>query len=165
MFCRLSIKDIRANNHHQDQTSVQDPASPKVSCIGQVKRNNRVIGHPANAYSAVSTNHHHHHHKFTKQQRVLSSKTILRTMTNDGARSAVRSCRMNEETWERSHSRMKLKTDGRVEDCLKVIDIGYLDPPLPVVQREAPPLGVRDDEVNIWKRRCNGVALKHLQIQ
>ncbi|XP_073051709.1 uncharacterized protein [Primulina eburnea] len=151
MFCRLSIKDIKVNNHRKDQTSVEEPASPKVSCIGQVKRNSRVLGHPA-----LSANHH----KSTNPRKLFSSKTILPTTTNIGAKSGIRSCRTNAET-----AIIKLKTNGRGEGCVKVVDIGDLDPPLPVVHRAAPPLGVGQDEINIWKRRCNGVALKHLQVQ
>ncbi|XP_075515929.1 uncharacterized protein LOC142550747 [Primulina tabacum] len=129
MFCRLSIKDIKVNNHRKDHTSVEEPASPKVSCIGQVKRNSRVLGHPA-----PSANYH----KSTKPRKLFSSKTILPTTTNNGAKSGIRGCRTNAET-----TIIKLETNGCGEGCVKVVDIGDLDPPLPVVHRAAPPLGVR----------------------
>lgn len=47
-------------------------------------------------------------------------------------------------------------------NCDQEVDISEMDPPLPVVKRAAPP-GIGRDEVNIWKRRSNGV--KALQIE
>lgn len=50
------------------------------------------------------------------------------------------------------------------QDCVKVVmDISKMDPPLPVVKRVAPPPGNCRDEVNLWKRRSNGV--KTMQIE
>lgn len=61
--------------------------------------------------------------------------------------------------------RLKLKKDNCDRDCAKVIDVGELDPPLPVLKKAAPPPGVGGDEANLWKRRFNGAALKTLQIE
>lgn len=52
--------------------------------------------------------------------------------------------------------RLKLKKDCE-RDYAKVVDVGELDPPLPVLKRVAPP-GVSRDEVNLWKRRFNGAV-------
>ncbi|KAI3460620.1 hypothetical protein Pfo_017283 [Paulownia fortunei] len=173
MFCRLSIKDIKLHNHHKDPISADEPSSPKVSCMGQVKRNNRVIGFPAP--TPVTT----HHHKYSKLKKLFSGKTLLPPTTSSmptttpgcaaasgGGRSGSKSCRSSREVCVNNLRRLKLKNDGDKceQDCVKLVNIGELDPPLPVVKRVAPP-GVGRDEVNLWKRRFNGAALKSLQIE
>ncbi|XP_060192376.1 uncharacterized protein LOC132621913 isoform X2 [Lycium barbarum] len=52
MLCKLSIKDVKLQNTKNPSSSNNissdnnEPCSPKVSCMGQVKRNNRVTGFP-----------------------------------------------------------------------------------------------------------------------
>ncbi|PIN19017.1 hypothetical protein CDL12_08302 [Handroanthus impetiginosus] len=193
MFCRLSIKDINLNNHYKNPTSRDEPSSPTVSCIGQVKRNNRVSGFPATAGAAA--NHHRHnglrkpfpsktflpttagaganHYKHTNPRKVvLPGKTLLQNITGAGDCPAVRGgggrsginrrYKASKQVFEIDNSRrLRTKND---QDCGKVVDIGEMDPPLPVVKRVAPP-GTGRDEVNIWKRRLNGGGLKSLQIE
>ncbi|KAI3464447.1 hypothetical protein Pfo_021110 [Paulownia fortunei] len=175
MFCRLSIKDVKLNNHYRDRISAGEPSSPKVSCMGQVKRNNRVIGFPVTTTTAAN------YHKHTKMKKLFSSKTLLpnTTTTNasttatatipsgGGGRSGSRSCKTSREMFVNNSRRSGVKTycdHNGDQDRVKVVDIGEMDPPLPVVKRVAPP-GVGRDEVNLWKRRFNGVGPKSLQIE
>lgn len=67
---------------------------------------------------------------------------------------------------QKNSRRLNLKNDGDKcdQDCVGLVNVGELDPPLPVVKRVAPP-GAGRDEVNIWKRRFNGVELKSLKIE
>ncbi|GFP87604.1 hypothetical protein PHJA_000904100 [Phtheirospermum japonicum] len=142
MFCRLSIKDIITLNHHRKNpiSAADEPSSPKVSCMGQVKRNNRVIGFPAAAAGAAVPGATHHHRysklKYSKLKKLFSGKTLLPPTAASGGGAAAASAAA-----------------------------GEIDPPLPVVKRAAPPR-VGGDEVNLWRRRFNGAAaLKGLQIE
>ncbi|KAK4433663.1 hypothetical protein Salat_0529000 [Sesamum alatum] len=176
LFCRLSIKDIKLSYHRKTPISTDDePSSPKVSCMGQVKRSNRVIGFPP-ATTVTTT-----HHRYSKLKKLFSSKTLLPPTTATmptttqggtvagGGRSGSKSCRSSREVMTQKNSRrLKLKNvDGDkcdYQDCVKLVNIGELDPPLPVVKRVAAS-GVGRDEANLWKRRFNGAALKSLQIE
>ncbi|EYU22899.1 hypothetical protein ABFS82_03G105500 [Erythranthe guttata] len=180
MFCRLSVKDVKLNDHYRDPISSGEPSSPKVTCIGQVKRNNRVTGYPsaAAAAAAATVNHHHHHNnkpmiKLNKlfsasKTQLLPSTAAAKTSTSSsggggGGRSGSRSCRIGREMRVINSRRRRVKTTDcdRDRDCVvaaEVVDIGGMDPPLPVVKRVPPP------EVNIWKRRFNGVGLQIEQI-
>ncbi|XP_057798412.1 uncharacterized protein LOC131014446 [Salvia miltiorrhiza] len=112
LFCRLSLKDIKRHSAPSDE-----PSSPKVSCMGQVKkRSNRVAPTP--------------NHTYSKLKKLFSSKALLPAKTND------------------------FKKDCDAE----VVDVAELDPPLPVLKKEAA-------APNLWKRRFNGAALKTLQIE
>ncbi|KAG8378332.1 hypothetical protein BUALT_Bualt08G0126400 [Buddleja alternifolia] len=167
IFCRLSTKDINLNNHYKINPKPSDePSSPKVSCIGQVKiRNNRVIGYPTTTSIAAANNH-----KYTKLKKLFSSKTLL--LNTAAGKNGSRSCRNSREMCTTFNNSRKLRVKNDIcrnndddQDCaVKVVNIGEMDPPLPVVKRVAPP-GVGRDEVNIWKRRFNGPGLKSLQIE
>ncbi|KAG8389730.1 hypothetical protein BUALT_Bualt01G0009100 [Buddleja alternifolia] len=177
IFCRLSIKDIKLYKSQPSAAAADEPSSPKVSCMGQVKRNNRVIGFPSTAATttasaaAAAT----HHHKYSKLKKLFSSKSLLPPTTTSlpttahgsaAVRSGSKSCRSSKEMCVNNLRRLKSKNDGDKwgQDCVKLVNVKELDPPLPVVKRVAPQ-GVGRDEVNIWKRRINGVALKGLQIE
>ncbi|KAL2241807.1 uncharacterized protein LOC105159505 [Sesamum indicum] len=178
LFCRLSIKDIKLNYHRKSPISTDDdePSSPKVSCMGQVKRSNRVIGFPTT--NAVTT----HTHRYSRLKKLFSSKTLLPPTTTSmptttqggtvsgGGRSGSKSCRnireMTLAQTQKNSRRLNLKNDGDKcdQDCVGLVNVGELDPPLPVVKRVAAS-GVDRDEVNLWKRRSKGAALKSLQIE
>ncbi|XP_073304682.1 uncharacterized protein [Primulina huaijiensis] len=167
IICRLSIKDVEPNNHHRRRIQKLDvPSSPRVSCIGQVKSDNRITVLPFNV-AAPAPNANHHKQKLKKPR---SSGTLLLSTTNGGgggARGGVsRSCRTSkEEMIVNNSTRIKLTNSG-YQDRVKELNIGELDPPLPVVKRVVPPPGVGRDEVNLWRRRClRGAELKSLQIK
>ncbi|KAL3641787.1 hypothetical protein CASFOL_012602 [Castilleja foliolosa] len=161
MFCRLSIKDIITLNHHRKNpisAATDEPSSPKVSCMGQVKRNNRVVGFPPAAGAT-------HHRRYSKLKRLFSGKTLLPPATaSGGGKTQSKSFRFSGEVCVKKQSKLKLKNECE-QDCVKVVNIGEIDPPLPVVKRAATPGGCCD-EVNLWRRRFNGAAaLKGLQIE
>ncbi|KAL3634739.1 hypothetical protein CASFOL_021793 [Castilleja foliolosa] len=173
MFCRLSIKDIITLNHGHCKnpiSAVSEPSSPKVSCMGQVNRNNRVTGFPSGAGSA-SISGATHHHRYSKLKRLFSGgKTLLPPTTASGGGvasiSAGGGSRIRSRSFRYGGDVRKTKSKNENEqDCVRVVNIGEIDPPLPVVKRVAPP-GVGGDEVNLWRRRFNGAAaLKGLQIE
>lgn len=163
VFCRLSIKDVKLNTVPiSGAAAAADPSSPRVSCMGQVKRNNRVTAAPTSISAAA---HHHHHHKHAKPRKIqyFSTKTLLpnpaATAKAAARKSGSRSCRSNRDSRRSVSSRTIYD-----QDCHKVeVDISKMDPPLPVVKREAPP-GNSRDEVNLWRRRFDG-AKKSMQIE
>ncbi|XP_057785144.1 uncharacterized protein LOC131002689 [Salvia miltiorrhiza] len=166
MFCRLSIKDVKLNTVPiSAAAAAAEPSSPRVSCMGQVKRNSRVTGYPsatAAAAAIISTAHHHKHHSKPRKTHYFSTKTLLpaTAAASAGRKSGSRSCRSNREICARDSRRSVAKTCNYDQDCsvkAAALDISKMDPPLPVVKREAPPR----DEVNLWKRRFDGVKSMH----
>ncbi|CAA0827856.1 Unknown protein [Striga hermonthica] len=149
MLCRLSITDVKLNSYrktHLPAAGGSEPTSPKVSCMGQVKRNNRVIGYPAAA-------------KPTNANRKRAGKTNL-----PAAAGGRRSCRISREVTAARNSRGSRKTVNFDRDeVAMVVDVSEMDPPLPVVKRAAPPPG---DVVNLWERRFGGAGgLKRLDLE
>nr|GMD78149.1 uncharacterized protein LOC107869683 [Ipomoea batatas] len=134
MLCRLSImRDVKVVKQ------CKDPSSPKVSCIGQVKRRNSKIhvGFPTAGPISSSKTH-------TKLKRFFSGKNF-----GDGEYSCRELLRRN------NRSARKVKSDVGVK-------ISELDPPLPVVQQQQPPGG---DVKSLWSRRRScGASLKTLEI-
>lgn len=180
IFCRLSIKDINLNNHHRPKPAAADePSSPKVSCMGQVKRNNRVTGFPAATATTTAVTTSTHHHKYSKLKKLFSSKTLLPPATTSTTTACIvalsaagsRSCKSSsrEAVCLNNLRRLRLRNEDDDRSCeqqhhrAKLVNVGELDPPLPVVKKEPPP-GLGRDEVNLWKRRFNGVTLKTLQL-
>ncbi|XP_042059763.1 uncharacterized protein LOC121804342 [Salvia splendens] len=126
MFCRLSIKDLKLNTI-PISAAAAEPTSPRVSCIGQVKRNSRVTAHK---------------HSNPRKSTHFSTKTLL------PATSGRKSERLRDSR----------RAVGNQELCgVKAkLDISNMDPPLPVVKTAAA-------EVNLWKRRFDGVKSMHIQ--
>ncbi|GER27465.1 hypothetical protein STAS_03171 [Striga asiatica] len=152
MLCRLSITDVKPNSHRKTSRPAaggSEPNSPKVSCMGQVKRNNRVIGYPAAA-------------KPTNANRNRAGKTHL-----PAAAGGRRSCRISREATAAKNSRGPRKTvDFDRDDVAVVVDVSEMDPPLPVVRRAAAPPGGGRVEVNLWGRRFGGTGgLKRLDLE
>ncbi|CAI9786651.1 unnamed protein product [Fraxinus pennsylvanica] len=140
-LCKISIKDVKTTHSKNPSSSfLNDPSSPKVTCIGQVKRNNKISAYPTTTAASKTTANHHNTTKHTQLKSFFSNKNLMPANTSGGTR------------------RHKIK------DVHKKVNINELDPPLPVVKRVRPPGGSRDT-VNLWKRRFDGVALKNLQIE
>ncbi|KAG9136468.1 hypothetical protein Leryth_018958 [Lithospermum erythrorhizon] len=191
MLCRLSIKDVSISTYKDHSSSIlDDPSSPKVSCIGQVKKNNRVNSFPSTNYKHSNNNssadstptHHQQHHymKITKLVNFFSSKNLI-----DGGNSIaaspsaiIKNCKSSRSKSCRSRSssnnnREMMVVAGGKRVCRNVnsvckngvleVNIDKLDPPLPVVKK-VQQSGGGGDEVNLWQRR-RFVAVKSLHIQ
>lgn len=154
MLCKLSIKDVKLPNSKNPSSSANlsannhnEPTSPKVSCMGQVKRNNRVIGFPT-PYRPTSTTAItgpvNSKVKYMKLKRLFSGKNFTPGTNAGGIR---KSTKMNDNT-----SKINV-----VE-----VNVSELDPPLPVVKKVNPAPAA---DGGLWKRRSGGTALKSLQIQ
>ncbi|XP_031098823.1 uncharacterized protein LOC116002794 [Ipomoea triloba] len=162
-LCRVSINDVKLTQHKSSPAAAtavsfsDDPSSPRVSCIGQVKRTNKVLGFPGptphhNAAAAQSF-------KNPNLKRLFAGKSLTpTTVTAAGCRRASRNCT------RRSSRKVNNNKDSHDENSGGGgVDINELDPPLPVVKK-APQPGA-GGEGSLWKRRSGGGGLKTLQIQ
>ncbi|CDP19550.1 unnamed protein product [Coffea canephora] len=158
LLCRVSIKDVKLREYKDRSCSFSDdPSSPKVSCMGKVKKTNRLIGFStpyrltaATATTATTTaktnTNHQGHFKYTKLRRLFSGKNLITSLpatTSSSNSNNTRSSKINND-------------DGGIDH----VNISELDPPLPVIKKVQQPC-----EVNLWKRRSGGPALKSLQIE
>ncbi|KAK8478087.1 hypothetical protein V6N13_025358 [Hibiscus sabdariffa] len=149
---RPSVKDV-ALPKWQDQS---DPLSPKIGCMGQVKRGNRVVGCPVSHkfnIAAKANNASNNGIKYFKLTKLFSGKNLTGTPATAG-------CRRKQASVNRT-SRSK---NGDEKDVSFEINIENMDPPLPVIKR-APKQVEKGDGDTLWERRSRGVALKSLQLQ
>ncbi|KAK4788777.1 hypothetical protein SAY86_020096 [Trapa natans] len=181
MLCsRSSIKNVAVPGSLSDEA---DPMSPKVGCMGQVKkRNGRVIGFStpyrltnqshagakaikANSFDngAVSC----HSAKYTKLRKLLSSKRLIWRATCSPSSAVTETAMATTAAPERRRVVGKSGSFGsKVENFKEAVNIGEMDPPLPVVKKVRKP----EEEVggrSLWLRRFGGVAphLQSLEIQ
>ncbi|XP_028775045.1 uncharacterized protein LOC114731948 isoform X2 [Neltuma alba] len=142
-----------------------DPLSPRIGCMGQVKRNNKVVGLPTTSQSRgfISLNSKCNVSsstpfsalvKYSKLGKIFYAKN-LSTNTPDTAHTAT-SCGGKRRDLARNDR-------NRGESCVTV-SIEEMDPPLPVVKRAQKSEAERGAE-SLWKRRSGGVALRTLQLQ
>ncbi|PRQ21584.1 hypothetical protein RchiOBHm_Chr7g0240831 [Rosa chinensis] len=153
MLCsRPSIKDVQVpSNAFFSNGSV----SPKISCIGQVKRNNKVSGFPITSQTNNSSNNI----KYSKLKKLFSGKNLTTaTPTKTATAATATSCP--------SRSRRPQVSNVKQDHCAitTTINLVDLDPPLPVIKRvhKSPQEGEED---SLWKRRSGGAALKGLQLK
>ncbi|XVF36829.1 hypothetical protein REPUB_Repub19eG0092100 [Reevesia pubescens] len=156
-----SIKDVTLPKWKDRSASFSDdPLSPKISCMGQVTRNNRIVGFPASHKPTLTTakNSCNNSIKYFKLKKLFSGKNLTgspATTTN-----TTTSCR-RKEVLLNGTSRPK-NGDGKENSAS--INIETMDPPLPVIKR-VPKLSDKEDGDTLWQRRSRGVSLKSLQLQ
>ncbi|PSS31774.1 UUbiquitin carboxyl-terminal hydrolase FAM188B [Actinidia chinensis var. chinensis] len=125
---------------HRCSSTSADPSSPQISCIGQIKKNNRIT-------ATTSTIQYH------KLKRLFSGKNL--TPTPPRREMIISSAR--------AVPKLGTYNDNYINDKVPVAE---MDPPLPVVKRVAAAYEERGrDEVSLWKRRSGGAALRSLQVQ
>ncbi len=157
MLCsKPSIKDVAFPKCVDRSVSFSnDPLSPKISCMGQVKRNNKVVGFPTSTHKLTQTTRHSTNNntnnsvKYSKLKKMFSSKNLATTMATNTATTTC-SCGSKRVTMNGNENRA----------CINIVD---MDPPLPVIKKVKKPEGEEGD--SLWKRRSGGVALKTLQLQ
>lgn len=155
MLCsRPSLKDVSLPRWRDRTASFSaDPSSPRIGCMGQVKRNNKIAGlpstqksNPTNTSSAIV--------KYSKLTKIFSAKN-LSTATPDTV-PTVSSCKSQRQNVGRRNNRN--------ENYGGVVSIDDMDPPLPVIKQVQKTEEARKAD-SLWKRRSGGVALKSLQLQ
>lgn len=182
MLCsRPSIKDVKLPNWENRSASFSDePLSPKIGCMGQVKRNNRVIGFPASSYrltftGSTTTTNNSINVKYSKLKRLFSGKNLTPASATGTGANANNNGSVSVSAAARCRSRRRVVLNGangsrngcnssNGENCVPRIDVVDLDPPLPVIKKvqKTEQEGEAD---SLWKRRSGGVALKGLQLQ
>ncbi|XP_018505319.1 uncharacterized protein LOC108867926 isoform X2 [Pyrus x bretschneideri] len=183
MLCsRPSIKDVRLP---KSASVKEDALSPRISCMGQVKRSNKVTGFPTplathrlltissnpNSKDNISSpnNHHHNHLKYSKLKKRFSGKNL----NNPNAAAAATTTTTTRNTTTRCSRRQVIvnsKNGGSGPGSSNngaYINLVDLDPPLPVIKRvHKKPAEEQEEEVkSLWKRRSGGVELKRLQLK
>ncbi|KAG5250917.1 Lysine-specific demethylase rbr [Salix suchowensis] len=147
MLCsRPAIKDVTVPKWDDRPMSISsaDPLSPKIGCMGQVKRNNKIVGFPTPNKLTIAT----------KKTKIFSGKNLTSAAASIATSTA--------------HRRRKVVVNGasgaKIDDSKESsvsVSIENMDPPLPVVKRPT-----KDGEANsLWKRRSGGLGLKNLQLQ
>lgn len=150
MLCsRPSIKNVTnpAKSHQEDHQT--DPLSPKISCIGQVKRSNKIVGYPTTTSTSITPAAHH---RYFKLKRLFSGKNLTFSAPTT---TTIRT------------SRGRIRKDEIDNKKIVVIDVAELDPPLPVVKKKHDGGAGDKTAESLWKRRSGGggCQLQSLQIQ
>ncbi|KAG2709169.1 hypothetical protein I3760_05G226100 [Carya illinoinensis] len=169
---RTSMKDVAILPKWEDRSvSSDDPLSPKIGCMGQVKRNNRVVGFPTSQKLTLTTKHNANSSsssnsndsvKYSKLMKLFSCKSLAATTTATTVTAPATTVRCRSRRRVNMSGAIGRKSNHSSENRVS-ISIVDLDPPLPVIKRVQKPQGEEVD--NLWKRRSGGVALKTLQLQ
>ncbi|KAJ9166599.1 hypothetical protein P3X46_021325 [Hevea brasiliensis] len=164
MLCsRTSIKDVALPKLEDRSMSFSsDPLSPKIGCMGQVKRhNNKIVGFPtSNKITITRSDTSTPVVKYSKLKRIFSAKNSFTATTATSVPNTTSSCRRRGVILNGVRGP---KIDHSKENSV-YIRIEDMDPPLPVIKKVHKPAA--DGEVDtLWKRRSGGAALKNLQLQ
>ncbi|KAL7607400.1 hypothetical protein Lser_V15G19143 [Lactuca serriola] len=174
MLCRLSINDVAKPTRLADLASSSststscspDPTSPKISCIGQIKKrsnsnstsiaNNHIS---ASRISTATTGKSATNLNYNKLRKLFSGKNLISLPTDTATISnhcGIRSCNGNGGARKpNSNKKTYMISIGDPE-----VAVEELDPPLPVVKCR-----LRDQQVNVSLGKRRGIELKILQIQ
>ncbi|KAK1403639.1 hypothetical protein POM88_003244 [Heracleum sosnowskyi] len=154
-LCRLSTKDAVKISEPPACPKKNDPSSPKVGCMGQIKRhNNNKINSTTTPTSGKL--------KYTQLKKMFSGRNLLTTNTTN----ISTHCRgNNNKTIDKGgHKRPKFHSHGH-GNCAVVVplNLAELDPPLPVVKSQSG----RDKGVekgSLWKRRGGVAPIQPIQL-
>jgi len=168
MLCsRPSIKDVSLPKcRDQPGSFSNDPLSPRIGCMGQVKRHNKIVGLLTTKTNiTTTTNIISPSVKYAKLKKLFSGKNLGSTTTNVTAAPTVSSCgarprgTANSGNVSRSHKHRCKRNENAVP-----ISIENMDLPLPVIKRVQKAEEERQVD-SLWKRRSGGAPLKSLQLQ
>ncbi|XP_022141453.1 uncharacterized protein LOC111011846 [Momordica charantia] len=184
MLCsKPAIKDGRQPKCDRDRSESfsGDPLSPRIGCLGQVKRNNRVAGLPISHRILITTKNAVLNNRkgnnanvgYFKLKKFFSSKNLLASPSASARSAAPTAASVSTAAANGCGSRRRAapncaisgkKDVSRNGNCnsFSVVD---LDPPLPVVRRVQKAGEERGETNNLWKRRSSGTVLQSLQIQ
>ncbi|TXG52897.1 hypothetical protein EZV62_022066 [Acer yangbiense] len=150
MLCsRPSIKDVVL-------PKFEDPLSPKIGCMGQVKRNNKINGFPTTSHNklTITTKNNNNNVKYFMLKKLFSGKNLTATTTA--------SCTSKEVSDKRRSKFNEGSKESGADVCINIFE---MDPPLPVIKKVAKADDKKEEENSIWKRRSSGGALKSLELQ
>ncbi|KAG1334677.1 hypothetical protein COCNU_03G007960 [Cocos nucifera] len=134
----------KKNHHRSHYFATTDPSSPKVGCMGQIKRKNK-------SSSSISSSS-------------SSSSSPSLSASSWDSRSRNKLFELKKAFMVRSIGSQASSTvrDDGGGGMPVVVSVADLDPPLPVVRRRP----VSDiNSVSLWERRCGGEALRGIQLE
>ncbi|KAK1371895.1 hypothetical protein POM88_037987 [Heracleum sosnowskyi] len=168
LLCRTSMKDVAETSSCHKKN---EPSSPKVSCMGQIKRHN-------NNNKINPTTHTTAKIRYTQLKKIFSGRNLLiTTYTNTSTCARTTYCKDCRGCQPKSHvedikkkSCTRPKKEGgehrrtESDNCGVVVplNLAELDPPLPVLKLACRRRG-EEEGGSLWKRR--GGASRGLQIQ
>ncbi|XP_054794158.1 uncharacterized protein LOC129299719 [Prosopis cineraria] len=158
MLCsRPSIKDVSLPRWRDPPASVSDdPSSPRIGCMGQVKRNNKIVGFPTSHRLTNTSMSPAAIGKYSKLKRLFSGKSSSATPATVTAASTTCGRRVQVSNADRFRNE---------NEASAALSIENMDPPLPVIKRVQRSSEEESQADSLWKRRSGGVALKSLQLQ
>lgn len=156
MLCsRPSIKDVSVPRWRDPPESLSDdPLSPRIGCMGQVKRNNKIIGFPSTTKSTTSSIISPAFVKYSKLKKLFSGKNLTAAAVSGSTTTCGRRVQV-------SNTRKCRNENG----ASVTVSIENMDPPLPVIKKVPKKIEEETEIDSLWKRRSGGVALKSLQLQ
>ncbi|KAK7301289.1 hypothetical protein RJT34_12150 [Clitoria ternatea] len=164
MLCsRPSIKDVSLPQWKDHPESFSnDPLSPRIGCMGQVKRHNKIAGLLSTKSNTTTLSSISPSIKYSKLKKLFSSKNFTTTTAPPIATSCeTRPPRtaVNSEAVSRKHNRQCSRNENVIP-----VSVENMDPPLPVIKKVYKPEEEKQVD-SLWKRRSGGAALKSLQLQ
>lgn len=155
-LCRLSTKDAVKISEPAPCSKKKDPSSPKVGCMGQIKRhNNNKINSTITPTSGKL--------KYTQLRKMFSGRNLLITTTSNT--SAYCKGNNNNKKIDTTSVRTRTKFHNHSQgNCAVVVplNLAELDPPLPVVKTRYD-LG-RGEKESLWKRRGGVAPIQPIQL-
>ncbi|KAF1002623.1 hypothetical protein AG4045_001727 [Apium graveolens] len=151
ILCRVSVKDTIAHHPRTICPKKDDPSSPRVSCMGQVKHHH----HHLTPSSTTCTIKHHH--------RIVSEKPRKSTNYNQPILMDQRRRRQLCNKFA-THNNNNIHDKNSCGVVVPVLNMAELDPPLPVMKRLPQSCGGDSEPVSLWKRRSRGGGLANIQI-
>ncbi|KAI3807093.1 hypothetical protein L1987_23015 [Smallanthus sonchifolius] len=148
MLCRPSLNDVVKPPKFNNSSST-DPSSPKLTCIGQIKKKSTTT---TNQFLVAKSSAHSN--RYTKLQRLFSGKNLISPAIDTGSINKAFVAKRSKSCNGRARVPISKKK------CYISSDDQELDPPLPVVKCNR---RNQKSDVNLWKRR--GIEMKTLQIQ
>jgi len=172
MLCsRPAIKEVTMPRFRDPSApSANDPLSPRISCMGQVKRNNKIAGIPPSQRLTFpnKTNTSSPGPKYSKLKKLFSGKNFIISTprTTTATATATSTCRSRQQVSDVPKNQKCLKSENN-HNVVCMMSIEDMDPPLPVVKRRVPQLEEGKEFDSLWKRRSGTgrPALKTLQLQ
>lgn len=166
MLCsRPSIRDVGLPRLRDPPASVSgDPLSPRIGCMGQVKRNNKIVGFPTSSRLTFTskTTTSPAFAKYSKLKKLFSGKNLSTAAADTVTAAAFSgSTTCGRRVQASSNNNRCRKENGGSE----TVSIDNMDPPLPVIKRVSTKSEEEREVDSLWKRRSGGVALQSLQLQ
>ncbi|WJX32611.1 hypothetical protein P8452_20914 [Trifolium repens] len=173
MLCsKPSIKEVNLPRSRINTPSCNDPLSPRIGCMGQVKRNNKIAGFPSSQYKLLSFNNKSSSIispvvKYSKLKKLFSGKNLINTPS-------ITTCTSKQKVVVGGNNNSNIvNVPKNIQRCVRnenvtiCIKIDEMDPPLPVIKRVNKLEEGNKSDNSLWKRRSGSRAppLKSLQVE